>query len=129
MGLDGGERTKYGVLEERNFYKEILAPYFQLLFVENEKPAIVVFAADRLPPAAFLHTMVEKLAEDWRDEAVFFYVNTDLEENHELAREYHALDLVAILFFRNKEITDRISGLVSKGELRQRILRLLGHPS
>jgi thioredoxin 1 len=88
------------VSDEEDFRNRVLS---------SERPCMVDFYSDRCPPCRMLSPVVEKLAGAYRGRITVFKVNVDTAGG--LARRYGIRGVPSVLFFRNGEEVERISGL------------------
>jgi len=84
------------------------------------KPVIVDFYSEDCPPCAALAPIYERLADKYADQITF--VKILRQQNRALAESLGVRSSPTVLFFRNgHEVGKRLTGFISKGELRRAI--------
>lgn len=83
-------------------------------YLKGEKPVVCDFYADRCAPCRMLAPVVEEVAKDFADKAVFVKVNVD--EEMELAAKYGIMAIPFIAVFKNGEMSAKTMGYMSKSE-------------
>jgi len=85
-------------------------------FLENTNlPVLVDFWADWCMPCRIMEPVMEELARDYAEKAVFARVNVD--ENPEVASRYNIMSIPHFIIFRNGRPTERIVGAVGREPL------------
>ncbi len=100
-------------LTQENFEREVL---------EAKQPVLVDFGADWCAPCRAIGPVVDELAADFQTRAIVGKV--DVDEQEELARRYRIGTIPSLLFFKDGEIAERVSGVVSKAALAEKLERL-----
>jgi thioredoxin 1 len=75
-------------------------------------------------PCLALEPAVKELAKEYRGKILFAKMNTD--ENLETARKLGIMSLPTILYFKNGECKDRITGGVAKGAIQEKAEEIMG---
>ena len=92
---------------------------------ESNTPIILDFFSDDCPPCDVLAPIYEKMAEKYGDYIKF--VKIMRQENRELALKLGVTGSPTVLFFKNgKEIGSRLSGFMTKPQVRKAIEEILG---
>jgi len=103
-------------LDSNGFDKEVL---------NSDKPVIVDFFSDECPPCEVLAPIYEKMAEKYGDHIKFIKIFR--QENRELALSLKVTSSPTVLFFKDgQEIGQRLSGFMSKPQVRIAIEEILG---
>ena len=95
---------------EENFGKDI---------IESGLLSIVEFKAEWSGSCQIVAPIFENLATSYKGLADFYIV--DIEEEKTIANAYAIMDLPTILFFKNGEVIDYVTGLTSKNMLKEKI--------
>lgn len=104
----------------------INAEQFEEMLETSDTPIIADFFSDDCPPCDVLAPIYEKMAEKHGDYIKF--VKIMRQENRELALKLGVTGSPTVLFFQNgKEIGSRISGFMTKPQVRKAIEEILGN--
>ena len=106
------DMAKYIELSNDNFDAEIA-----------NSVALVDFWAPWCNPCKMLSPVIDKLAEDYSGKAKICKVNVDNEG--ELSRRFGIRNIPTMLFMKNGEIVDQITGVQPEDVIRQKIDSLL----
>ena len=87
--------------------------------IENKALAIVNFKTEWNGSCQIVASLFEELAARFHDTADFFVI--DIETEKEIAVEYAIRELPTILFFRNGQVIDYVTGLTSKNIIQAKI--------
>jgi thioredoxin 1 len=79
---------------------------------ENTSLLLVHFKIEWNGACQILAPLYEDLAHVYKDTAKFFTIDAD--KNRTVMHEYGVMEIPAILFFKNGEVIDHVSGLASK---------------
>jgi thioredoxin 1 len=93
-------------ITKENFQKEVL---------ESNLPVVVDFFADWCGPCKMVAPLVEDLAKKYEGKIKVCKANVD--EVPEIASEHSVLSIPTLIFFKNKEKIDEVTGAISKEEL------------
>jgi thioredoxin 1 len=113
--MESGKKTK-GVtsLNSYNFDE----------FIKNAKlPIIVDFWAEWCMPCKIMAPVMEELARDYAEKAVFAKLNVD--ENLEVASRYNVMSIPLFIIFKQGRPVERIVGAVGRGSLEEALKRQL----
>ncbi|MEK7309071.1 MAG: thioredoxin [Nitrospirota bacterium] len=91
--------------------------------IKSPNLVMVDFWASWCGPCKMIAPTVEELAKEYAGKAKFVKVNTD--ENTELATRYKIRGIPTLMFFKNGEEIDRITGAVQKAPLKTKLDSLL----
>ena len=114
--LTTNAENKYVKLNGENFQREVL---------QSHQPVLVDFWADWCQPCHAIAPVIDSLAADFEGAAKVGKV--DVDENPLLAAEFSIHSLPSLLFFKDGEVVDRVTGVVPKQVLVEK-LKALVHP-
>ena len=97
-------------IKNLNEFKEVL---------EEGKPILLDFYADWCGPCQMQLPIVEKLAEQHKEDFVIAKVNVDT--NGELAQQFAVRSIPSLFFIQNGEIVENLVGLQSETSLKAKI--------
>ena len=97
-------------LDESNFDREV---------TQDGKPVIVDFWAEWCGPCKMIAPLLDEIARERADAVKVAKVNVD--ENQSLSLKYNIRASPALLFFKNGQLRDQITGVTSKKDLLNRI--------
>jgi thioredoxin 1 len=97
-------------LDESNFDREV---------TQDGKPVIVDFWAEWCGPCKMIAPMLDEIAREKADAVKVAKVNVD--ENQSLSLKYNIRAIPALLFFKNGQLRDQVTGVTSKKDLLNRI--------
>ena len=97
-------------LDESNFDREL---------TQDDKPVIVDFWAEWCGPCKMIAPLLDEIAREKADAVKVAKVNVD--ENQSLSLKYNIRAIPALLFFKNGQLRDQITGVTSKKDLLNRI--------
>lgn len=103
-------------LSSENFNHRVLA---------SVVPVVVLFGAGWSGSADILAPILEELARDFSGKAVFATIDAD--ESREIATQFGIESIPTTLFFENGRVNDRVTGVISKNELAERVHALVDH--
>ena len=89
----------------------------------SEGVVIVDFYADWCGPCKMMAPIFEEAQNAYEGKAVFAKINVD--ENKNCAVKHKIMSIPTLLFFKNGQIADRVSGVLEKGALYSKIDALL----
>jgi len=97
-------------LNESNFDHEV---------TQNEKAVIVDFWAEWCGPCKMIAPLLDEIAREKAASVKVAKVNVD--ENQSLSLKYNIRAIPALLFFKNGQLRDQVTGVTSKKDLLSRL--------
>ena len=97
-------------LDESNFDREL---------TQDDKPVIVDFWAEWCGPCKMIAPLLDEIAREKAGAVKVAKVNVD--ENQSLSFKYNIRAIPALLFFKNGQLRDQVTGVTSKKDLLNRI--------
>jgi len=104
------ENSTVIILNESNFDREV---------TQDDKPVIVDFWADWCGPCKMIAPLLDEIAREKVDTIKVAKVNVD--ENQSLSFKYNIRAIPALLFFKNGQLRDQVTGVTSKKDLLSRL--------
>ena len=96
---------------------------FEENVLKSEKPIMVDFWAPWCGPCKAIAPTIEALEKTYGDQMTFAKINVD--ENPLSPSKYGVQAIPTLIFFKNGEIADQITGMVAKEKLEQTIKKIL----
>ena len=96
---------------------------FEAEVKQSDMPVLVDFGAEWCGPCRALAPIVEGLASDYDGRLKVGTV--DIDKAQAVARDFQIMSVPTIIFFKNGEAVDKITGLQSKAKLQQHIDKVL----
>jgi len=96
---------------------------FQTEAVQSSQLVVIDFYADWCGPCQMVGPVMESLAEKFEGKAKICKVNVD--EQKKLAISHRVMSIPTILFMKNGEVVDRITGALPQNAFEQKISSLL----
>jgi thioredoxin 1 len=97
-------------LNESNFDREV---------TQSDEPVVVDFWAEWCGPCKMIAPLLDEVAREKAGAVKVAKVNVD--ENQSLSFKYNIRAIPALLFFKNGQLRDQITGMTSKKDLLSRI--------
>ncbi len=104
------ENSAVIILDESNFDREV---------TQHDKPVIVDFWAEWCGPCKMIAPLLDEIAREKVETVKVAKVNVD--ENQSLSFKYNIRAIPALLFFKNGQLRDQVTGVTSKKDLLIRI--------
>jgi thioredoxin 1 len=104
------ENSAVIILDESNFDREV---------TRHDKPVIVDFWAEWCGPCKMIAPLLDEIAREKLETVKVAKVNVD--ENQSLSFKYNIRAIPALLFFKNGQLRDQVTGVTSKKDLLTRI--------
>jgi len=92
---------------------------FDELVLKSDKPVVVDFWAVWCGPCKAIGPVLEELAKEKGDEVLFAKCNVD--ENQEMPTKFGIQAIPTLIFFKNGEAVNRITGMVPKSKIEESI--------
>jgi thioredoxin 1 len=97
-------------LDESNFEREV---------TRSEQPVLVDFWAEWCGPCKLIAPLLDEIAREKAGSVKVAKVNVD--ENQSLSSKYNIRAIPSLLFFKNGQLRDQVTGMTSKKDLLSRI--------
>jgi thioredoxin 1 len=97
-------------LDESNFEREV---------TRSDKPVLVDFWAEWCGPCKLIAPLLDEIAREKANAIKVGKVNVD--ENQSLSSKYNIRAIPSLLFFKNGQLRDQVTGMASKKDLLSRI--------
>ena len=104
------ENSEIITLNESNFDREL---------TQDDKPMIVDFWAEWCGPCKMIAPLLDEIAREKAGTLKIAKVNVD--ENQSLSFKYNIRAIPSLLFFKNGQLRDQVTGMASKKDLLGRI--------
>jgi thioredoxin 1 len=101
-------------LNESNFENEV---------TKSDKPVIVDFWAEWCGPCKLIAPLLDEIAKEKSDSVKVAKVNVD--QNQSLSFKYNIRAIPSLLFFKNGQLRDQVTGMMSKKDLLGRLAALV----
>lgn len=80
--------------------------------------AVLDFGAEWCAPCKKVHAMLKELAPDWSERVVIGEI--DIAVNPEVPRKYGVLNIPQVLFFKNGQLVETVTGVLPKAKLEEK---------
>lgn len=102
---------------------EISDSSFESQVLQAGKPVLVDFWAPWCGPCKGVGMMIDKLAESYRDQILF--VKCDADQNQQTAAKYGIKSIPTLLFFKDGDVFDKISGPTTPAKIEEVLKKIL----
>ncbi|MDR1136116.1 MAG: thioredoxin [Clostridiales Family XIII bacterium] len=106
--------NKYIEITDENFEKEVL---------QAAQPAVIDFYADWCGPCKMIERVFENILDEYEGKIRFGKVNVD--DQKKLAIQHQVANIPTVLFYKDGEQVDRVTGLIDEAQLKERLDRLI----
>lgn len=102
---------------------EISDARFEAEVLQSDMPVMVDFWAPWCGPCKAIGPVVEELAGNYQGQVKFMKCNVD--DNPATPGKYGIKAIPTLIFFKNGDVVDQITGMVAKGKLEESLGKLL----
>jgi thioredoxin 1 len=104
------ENSATVTVDESNFDREV---------TQSDKPVVVDFWAEWCGPCKLIAPLLDEIAKEKADTVKIAKI--DVDKNQSLSLKYNIRAIPSLLFFKNGQVRDQITGMTSKKDLLGRI--------
>lgn len=91
---------------------------FEETILRANRLAVLDFGAEWCAPCKKVHAMLKELAPDWAERVVIGEI--DIAINPEVPRKYGVLNIPQVLFFKNGQLVETVTGVLPKAKLEEK---------
>ncbi|MBI5059767.1 thioredoxin fold domain-containing protein [candidate division KSB1 bacterium] len=92
---------------------------FAETILKADRLAVLDFGAEWCQPCKKIHAMLEELAPTWKDRVVIGEI--DISSSPETPRKYGVLNIPQVLFFKNGQLVETVTGVLPKAKLEEKL--------
>ncbi|HMJ06564.1 MAG TPA: thioredoxin [Chthoniobacterales bacterium] len=107
------DNSKPITIDEANFETEV---------TQSQKPVLVDFWAEWCGPCKMIAPVLDEIAQEKGDAIKVGKINID--QNQSLSARFNVRAIPTLLFFKNGQVMDQVTGMTSKKDLLGRIAAL-----
>ncbi len=104
--------------DEKNFVETVTEENYEEILESNEQVILDLWATWCVP-CVYMDPIVETLAERFEGKVKFGKVN--VEENKKIPLEFEIQSLPSILFIKNSEIKEKVTGKLNEEEFKEKL--------
>lgn len=94
---------------------EITSENFQTEVLDAEVPVLLEFGAVWCGPCKMLEPVLEEMSAEWGDQVKV--VKLDVDHHPDIAMNYQVMSVPTMMFFKNGEMLERMTGFMPKGRI------------
>lgn len=103
---------------------EITDDSFEQEVIQSTEPVVVDFWAAWCGPCKMIAPILEELAEEYAGKVKI--TKLDIDSNNKTAGKYNIMSIPSLLFFKNGEVVDRVTGALPKAQLAAKLDAVAG---
>lgn len=87
---------------------------FKQLVLESKLPVIVDFYADWCGPCKLAAPIMERLATEFKGEAVIVKLDVEADGNRTIAQQYGVMSIPTVISFKGGQVVDNVVGFIGE---------------